>query len=454
MEEFMKRAKHRLDEENLNVEDWEIDIRSLDATIDQFLTNNNYDYEISKLDNISLFQNDTDTRLMEIERLYKTINENKEKGLIQGVLRAQKHMYDFLDYYNIGHLSKFYLQKSYIYAELFLSINKMSILDSNKETNRLIFEKQCQRLTDLGLEFMSRERGSVSYQIKDTSKNKQLLIELLKLIGMKHLEFKVNENCIDTVTGIINIDKFLKYKIPKDDFNANSDVEKKDKLLFIRSSLKELYHLLAIANSKDQNIYTYGYLIEHYFKNICDTFGIETKLSKRFEKYHMEERKKNNKIHEYESKIGELLNGKDLCIMGNNYFNKMGLQALKNIGFNISSESYIGPYNVMLIYRTVSIDSIFRAFDSYEIEGYVKDNEIDNLINETISYLEKSFDFIEPFRDEKYIAYTEKNMKQLSEWVEKIFSQKIDSFEIHSKQGLLYISSFSVLLERIATNDK
>jgi hypothetical protein len=444
----MERAKKRLIEENLNAADWLPDMLELETALTAFLGEKNYRNEKANEQNVSLYTNSTDDRLSKAEEMLKTITENKEKALIQGVRRMREYIDDFLEYYNIGNLKEFYLKKSGLYIELCLSINKTTIFNEDKESQRQKFERQINRLKKLGFDLISKREFGNSYYLSDTEKNKELLLNLLKTIGARFIEFKSFEDHIEEVSAIIHPARLLEFNIPDNTIAIDEDTLRKDKLIFLQTSINQLYSALATISDMPEMIHTCGYLIEHYFTDICRTLNIETKLREKVENYHKAEREKNNRIRKTEEELGKQLSGDELFNLANNYFNKIGFKALKDFGFYLSDESFISPYAATLVFGAHSIDHLRCSFELFEMSGIIEEDKVDKEMKNTIKNVEDKFYLVKPFSGERYIAYTEKNIRILSEWVKKTFCEQFDSFEVGSKRGQLYIKSFTIVCNR------
>lgn len=448
MKEFMKRASERLEKRNLNAEDWKPDLLALEQTLTEFLKKKGYDEKAELKRSVNLFRDDTDTRLERAKRLYSEINEHKEKAVIHGVERASALIRDILNYYPIGFLKEFHLQKSGLYIEIPLDAsNSGSFFDNKKETQRLLFEHQIKNLKDYGFHFS--EECHRRYMFDNDMENQKLLVKLLESFGTKYIEFHENKSTILTVSGIVNPEVLFASEIPKIEMEADEEVEKKNKLMFMETTLNQMYGCLSTINNMPKMINTCGYLIEHSFNDICEILGIESELCQKVKGYHEKERLKNEEIRELETKIGEGVSAGELVHYGTEFLNKLGFRALKEIGFTISDESYISPYHVNLVYQTRSIDNMKYPFETYQFAGMIEDGETKETRKETIKYLEETFDLIEPFPKERYMAYTEKNMRLLTDWVYQNFRLTFDSFEVANKRGLLYIKSFSILLSQL-----
>lgn len=444
MQEFMKRVKERISKGILDKDVWVYDLLGLEATITDWLNQNGYDSTIALSDTSQVFNNDTDVRLNNATRLLETIKENKEKGLNQGVMRAKTRLETLFEYYRIGYLKDCRLKNSGLYIELNLGVMNFSCMDDKKETQRLKFQQQLRTLEDYGFDLEKRKYGNDNV-FKNTNKNKDLLITLLHTFGISHLEFHTSESEIITVTGRVDLETFFHYDIPKLNMDVDTETEKKNKLILLDKRFKELCDSISTINAMPQMVNTCGYLIEHYLVDIDKALGIETDLCHKVENYHNAERLKNQRIHEIEKKIGEALSGKELMKLGKTFFDRMGNSGLKEIGFDISHESsYIEPYGTHLKYRALSIDHMMYSFDSY---SDTEDEADKGEEEKTIQFIEKTFDLIEPFKNERYIAYSENNMKHIMEWVNTKFHTTIESLEIGNKKNLLYIKSFSVLLD-------
>ncbi|WP_141401043.1 hypothetical protein [Lacrimispora amygdalina] len=449
MKDFMERAKKRLTKENLNTEDWLPDILGLETALTIFLEERGYSYEKANERNVSLYRDSTDNRLSQAEKMLKTITANKETALIHSVKRLKEYMDDFFEYYKIGNLKEFYLKKSGLYVEICLSINKTSIFNEDKESQRQKFERQINRLKYMGLDLLRKREFGNSYYLSDTENNKKLLLNLLKAVGAKCIEFKSFKDHIEEISAIIHPAGLLEYDIPDNIVAIDEDTQKKDKLIFLQTSINQIFSALTTISDMPEMIHTCGYLIEHYFADICRTLNVETKMREKVESYNKAEREKNNRIRKIENEIGKQLSGDEILNLANNYFNKIGFMTLKELGFNLSADSFISPYGTKLIFDAHSMDHMMYSFDIYQMLGLIEDEKTEEEIKKTIKKIEAKFDLIEPFHEERYIAYTENNMQILINWVQCTFREQFDSFEIANKKNQLYVKSFTILKDQI-----
>lgn len=252
------------------------------------------------------------------------------------------------------------------------------------------------------------------------------------------------------VSGKIDLEKLYAYVIPNLKIAIDEETEKKNKLIFLDKRIKELYHSIATTNSMPNMIQTCGYLAEHYLVDIYKTLGFNTPLCQKVENYHKEERLKNQRIREIEEKIGETLSGTELIKLGKLFIARMGHKGLKELGFDISHEtSCIDSYGINLCFRAVSIDHMMYSFDIYERIAEENDKEGEDVEEKTVKFIERTFDLIEPFREERYIAYTEKNVNYIMDWVNTNFHTTLETLEVGNKRNLLYIKSFSVRLDSL-----
>lgn len=450
MQEFMNRIKERISNGVLDSDVWLQDLLMLEKSITQWLDEKGYDAVKSMNDRSQIFDDSTDSRLAYAEQLLQIIQTNKNKGLIQGVRRVQTQMEEILEYYNIGYISDLYLKHTGMYIKLGLGINQSSFMDEKKETQRIKHAKQLEIINDYGFELILNKFTNSTREFKNTDKNKTLLLELLGSIGISHIEFHSSEVEISAVSGWVDLQKLFSYEIQKLNILVDKETEKKNKLILLDKRFRELYDSIATVNLMPNMIHTCGYLVEHYLADIYEILDIDTALCQKVKNYHKNERLKNQKIREIDTKIGKELSDNELSKLGTSFFNQMGYKSLKELGFDICHEtSYIGPYNVKLNYRALSVDHMIYSFDSYERIAEEDEKEGDDDEEKTIKFIERTFDLIEPFREERYIAYTEKNANYIMSWVNENFHTAIETLEIGNKKNSLYIKSFSVLLDNL-----
>ncbi len=450
MQRFMERVNERISKGILDRDAWFEDLISLEESITKWLNEKGYDATIAMNDRVSLSDHDTDSRLNCAEQLLQTIQTDKEKGLIQGVHRAQSKMKEILEYYNIGHIKEFHLKHTGLYIELYLGFMPYSMMDDKKETKRLKSEKQLDIMKQYGFDIGPKKHRNNYVGFRNTDQNKELFINLLASFGISCLEFHSSESELLKISGRIDLEKLYAYVIPNMKITIDEETEKKNKLIFLDKRIKELYHSIATTNSMPNMIQTCGYLAEHYLVDIYKTLGFNTPLCQKVENYHKEERLKNQRIREIEEKIGETLSGTELIKLGKTFFNRMGYKGLKELGFDLSHEtSCIDPYGVNLSFRALSIDHMMFSFDSYEKITEEDEKEGNDDEEKTIKFLEHTFDLVEPFRDERYIAYTEKNASYIMDWVNTNFHTTLETLEVGNKRNLLYIKSFSVRLDSL-----
>lgn len=448
MQEFMKRTKNRISNGVLEKDAWIEDILGLEAAVTDWLNENGYDAEKALADTSHVFDDDTDSRLAYAEQLLQTIKTNKYKGLIQGVYRIQTQMNRILEYYNIGHTKDFYLRSSGLYIDLYLCVRTSITMEDEKETRRLKFKEQLKIITDYGFDLCHKKHCGGDFYFSNTDKNMNLLVKLLSSFGLSRMEFSTSKTALLSVSGFVDIETLFNFEIPKLNLTIDKETENKNKLIFLDKRFKELYNSIATVNDIPNMINTCGYLAEHYLADICKTLDIEATICHKVDDYHKEERVKNQKINEINKKIGEELSGKELSELGKSFIWKMGYKGLKEIGFDIDQDaSYIGPYSVNLTFLTRSIDHMMYSFDMYMDSN--TETETSSIEEKTITFLENTFDLIEPFTNERYIAYTDKNITYIMNWVNENFHTTIESFEVGNKKNQLYIKSFCVLLGNI-----
>ena len=325
-----------------------------------------------------------------------------------------------------------------------------SIMDEKKETKRLKSEKQLDIIKQYGFDIGQKKHRNNDVDFKNTDQNKELFINLLASFGISCLEFHSSESELLKISGRIDLEKLYAYVIPNMKITIDEETEKKNKLIFLDKRIKELYHSIATTNSMPNMIQTCGYLAEHYLVDIYKALGFNTPLCQKVEDYHKEERLKNQRIREIEEKIGETLSGTELIKLGKVFINRMGYKGLKDLGFDLSHEtSCIGPYGVNLCFRALSLDHMMYSFNSYEKITEEDEKEGDDDEEKTIKFLEHTFDLVEPFREERYIAYTEKNASYIMDWVNTNFHTTLETLEVGNKRNLLYIKSFSVRLDSL-----
>lgn len=450
MQRLMERVNERISKGILDRDAWFEDLIILEETLTKWLNEKGYDATIAMNDRVSLSDHDTDTRLNYAEQLLQTIQTDKEKGLIQGVHRAKSKMEKILEYYNIGHIKEFHLKHTGLYIELYLGFMPYSMMDDKKETKRLKSEKQLDIIKQYGFDIGKKKHRNNDVGFRNTDQNKELFVDLLASFGISCLEFHSSESELLKVSGKIDLEKLYAYVIPNLKIAIDEETEKKNKLIFLDKRIKELYHSIATTNSMPNMIQTCGYLAEHYLVDIYKTLGFNTPLCQKVENYHKEERLKNQRIREIEEKIGETLSGTELIKLGKLFIARMGHKGLKELGFDISHEtSCIDSYGINLCFRAVSIDHMMYSFDIYERIAEENDKEGEDVEEKTVKFIERTFDLIEPFREERYIAYTEKNVNYIMDWVNTNFHTTVESLEVGNKRNLLYIKSFSVRLDSL-----
>lgn len=450
MQRLMERVNERISKGILDMDAWFEDLIILEETLTKWLNEKGYDATIAMNDRVSLSDHDTDTRLNYAEQLLQTIQTDKEKGLIQGVHRAKSKMEKILEYYNIGHIKEFHLKHTGLYIELYLGFMPYSMMDDKKETKRLKSEKQLDIIKQYGFDIGKKKHRNNDVGFRNTDQNKELFVDLLASFGISCLEFHSSESELLKVSGKIDLEKLYAYVIPNLKIAIDEETEKKNKLIFLDKRIKELYHSIATTNSMPNMIQTCGYLAEHYLVDIYKTLGFNTPLCQKVENYHKEERLKNQRIREIEEKIGETLSGTELIKLGKLFIARMGHKGLKELGFDISHEtSCIDSYGINLCFRAVSIDHMMYSFDIYERIAEENDKEGEDVEEKTVKFIERTFDLIEPFREERYIAYTEKNVNYIMDWVNTNFHTTVESLEVGNKRNLLYIKSFSVRLDSL-----
>lgn len=449
MNEFIKRANQRLADGDLSQDSWEPELLILEQAIVKFLDSFEYKQEEAGFDRTKILKESTDERLAYARELLTSVKKDKEKALIPGVKLAKDHMQEILDCYHIGNLHEFYLQDGGIYVEVWLHIRKSFSNEKETETEKIKFEYQLKKLRDLGMELQRVKYGSDSYEIRNTDNNRNILINLLESIGVNRIEMKSRKDSLWIVTGMLDPEKLVLFEIPKEKPSIDKAIYKEDQLIFIKNTLNKLYDSIATINQMPEMVSVCGTLIEHYFADICDTLGLITETSERVKNHHKAERIKNTEIRKIEEDIGKVLVGKELINVGKAYLNKIGLKAIQEIGFRLSNDSFVGPYQVLLKFSSVSMDTLIYSFELYDKTCTNEDEDMESLYDKTVKKFEETFHIIEPFDGEQYIAYTEKNMNILSAWVKRTFEKEMDSFEIDNKNGLYYIKSFSVYVNKL-----
>jgi len=447
---FRERALKRLENKDLSIDSWIDDIVSVGVYLEYYLRSKNYSYEEFKKNEVFLYKEADEVRLRQAQERLDTIKENKKQGLIQSVNYLKSRFDEFLEFYNIGYAREFYLKGNNIYIRISLAISKSCGMGNEQATKERILKKQLDILKGLKLELT--KQGCNRYKINASDENKKILDSLFELFEAKVWSYNIWNNHFENVVLYIRPEKILSADIPGLLFEKSNELKLEDDIQFIKKSLDELMHALSTIEKMPSMIDTCGYIVEHSFADICKTLDIATSLREEVENRHKDIRKINAKIRELEQNVGKVLTGKEISNLGEKYLLEIGWKVLNKIGFDLSNESKITQYNAWLKFENRSTCSIYLGLENYRRQMNLDENvvdELENLEEKIISSLDGKFDMIQPFPNEKYIAYTNKNIKTIMEWVKNNFYQQIDGFEVDSKNNMLYIKSFYLTLDKI-----
>lgn len=444
----MERARKRLEEKDLTINSWYEDILSLEFYLQKFLKENNYNREESHKDIVFLNSESDEIRLKNARNKLETLRENKKQGLIQGVYQAKDHFDQFLEYYHIGFIKDFNLKKDWFHVKLSFLITSFSGIGDDDKTKELKMKTQLNILEGKGLK-LHKSRGS--YRIAACDSNKEILDVLFKSLHAKVWSYEIIDNDFRSVLLRIRPKDLLEANFPALSLDVTEEIKTEDRVRFLNKSLNQIYDSISYITEMPSLITTAGFVAEYCFSDICKSLKINTKLMDDIDNRYKTIRITNQEINQIEEEIGKLFTGEEIAKLGKEYFNEIHELTLREIGFSLSEDSAIGPYQVNLAFQYENLDTIASVLEFHELNkaNQVKFEELELLADEIKAKLKNTFDVINPFDGEQYIAYTEKNINYINLWVEKTFHVQISKFEVDNKAGLLYIKSFTIVVEKI-----
>lgn len=169
-------------------------VSGLSETLDEYLKQEGY--EEDRNENITIFRLSSKERLCLMQKQLRESKHDEKCFVPFGVEQCFDNFNAFLDIYNIGHTSKFSMNKSgWIDVNLYCRISK-SFRDDRKISERDKFQKQMEQLKQIGI---TLEEGRNSIKIPFTQSNTVILKEMIKKIGGRRIQISFEEDNKDNL---------------------------------------------------------------------------------------------------------------------------------------------------------------------------------------------------------------------------------------------------------------
>lgn len=416
---------------------------SIDSLLCEALDDISLDYSnLSYLSNI-----DEKERLNLLEEKLRNIKTSPQVALCELVSFGQDRLRAFLDKYNIGFIKNITLDDSGMFiCDIGCVISSHDAFGDKKASAAKKLEQQMKFLQSIGFDMGESKIGNGTPVLLGTQQNIDLIIHIIEDLGgigiscsMRHYK---NQITIRDLSFRIKWDKLLEYdgKIKEKSSCITSKLNK-DERLFLRKELKELYSTYNSFQDKDLAKVSYACknIILHSFANICNTIGIETKISKSVNDYFRDSREINAKIirktEEVREELSNVTNIREIVSSVRRNIEKI---AYEKLGFVVSNFEIGYSLNVSLRFNTLG--------ECYEddIEEMSEDK-----LKETFETTGGEFD-----NETLFVLNTENNIEKLSS-ILKSFIPSVEICNINTefnwRTGAYIIQTITVTIQDLST---
>jgi len=232
------------------------------------------------------------------------------KSAIQKTIElAETKLRDFLSYYNIGFINKFYISgNGKVHATIGNLIHYHDCFGMHKISSKKNYDEKIKRLESLGITL--RQRNNL-YYILQTNENIDILNHLLKEIGAYGITYVIQRGSITQTKFTANVEDLLNIGTVEDKFSyhTNAVTLNPDEFCFIKKLAKDLITFTKDRKTADVQLSkTLDFLIVSDFANLCKTLSCETTLSSTYEAMYKTAKKidMENKVAEENLPLGSV----------------------------------------------------------------------------------------------------------------------------------------------------
>ena len=304
MNTFLQHVSHLLDFGTLTKSVYATALEGPNSFLEQqFL---NLGYTGKKFDDVRLYNMSTEQRSTLTKNTYAEFQKNPLVGVGHFTAHVDRVIHQFLNKYHIGFVNDVKMEYSGLLSiGIACSIHEPLISD-NKESERILFEKQIETLKSLGLELKNYEKRS-GYFIVDNDNNRFILSWLLSTKrSAKCLKITSNSGRIDHISFELAAQDIGQFDVDMDTTPIEVTTElNADEIHKIRKNIAEIYSSLSFASQMPDMVQTCCYVAENCFAEICEIVGYEGSIFKKVEARYETERVLNGNIRNISQKIGE-----------------------------------------------------------------------------------------------------------------------------------------------------
>lgn len=423
------RMLKRIREGNLRKEDWEEDLFKMEITISRYLSEKGYVYE-ERYD----LRDNTEENLKLIMNKEKIAHEHPIMLLPEGVKNVQERFRILLDSYHIGFIRDLRLDRNGLFdVKIALHIYPPSTgMGRNDVAEKANYESGLKRLQDMGLILDMEDKKS----IKATEMNKKIILDILGLIcEPKAIRLISRGEAFDIIHFFCRPES-IKDVVPIEKNPITEEMVRQDKIIRIEKHIKELIHAIGTINSMPELTNTCGYIVEGAFTDICDLLEVDTEISSRFHERHAKTREMNKLIKLKEMNLGGIVQLNKVQSLTKGLFTELNNKLRDGIGYRLNDDTGITRYSGVKI----SVDCI-PSCNYYDAYIYDEENEKNAMWLKT--HMEEIYDMIEPFQGERYVAFTNRNLAIISQWIRDTYNTNLEDIRIENRNGGFYIQTIS-----------
>ena len=277
-------------------------MEGIDLSMVEILKNLGYDHKAQTV--IKLNGQAGPERVLCEEAKLDEFNRNPSIGIPEFVMYANRVLYDFLQYWKIGHVHSLYMDDDAKLQVEIAGLIHSKLVSDNKESDKKIFELQLLRLAEYGFKF-EKVKGMGHYQLLDTDVNRKLLLDLFDGRG-SNIFITSNRGYIRRVNLTIYPSKLEKWKvdvIEKPEANPNNEMTN-DEYNLVGKLIRDIQHSLSMSKYDSSMTKTCCSVAESYFYQLCETVGFDGEISKTLRERYREERAANIRSREIDNEIG------------------------------------------------------------------------------------------------------------------------------------------------------
>lgn len=277
-------------------------MKGIDLSMVEILKNLGYDHKSQTV--VKLNGQTGPERVLCEEAKLDEFNRNSSIGLPEFVTYANHVLYEFLQYWKIGHVHSMHMDDD---AKLQVEIAGLihgRLLSDHPDSDKKAFELQLLRLAEYGFKF-EKVKGMGHYQLLDTDANRKLLLDLFEDRG-HNVFITSTRGYIRRVNLTIYPRKLEKWKVTSIEApepNTSNDMTT-DEYNLVGKLIREIQHSLKMSTYDSGMFKTCCSVAESYFAQLCETVGFDGEISKTLRERYKEERAANLRSREIGNEIG------------------------------------------------------------------------------------------------------------------------------------------------------